>query len=109
MIRRTKILATLGPATDNLKVLRKTLAAGVDVVRLNYSHGTADDQARRAEQVRKVAAELGRDIGIQAFARAGIPPETALPDAWCAAPPDQWRNALNAEWYLKLRDHLYRQ
>ena len=66
MIRRTKILATLGPATDNLKVLRKTLAAGVDVVRLNYSHGTADDQARRAEQVRKVAAELGRDIGILA-------------------------------------------
>ncbi len=66
MTRRTKIVATLGPATDNLRVLKKMLAAGVDVVRLNYSHGTAEDQARRAEQVRKVAAELGRDIGILA-------------------------------------------
>ena len=66
MKRRTKILATLGPATDNVRVLKQMLVAGVDVVRLNYSHGTADDQARRAEQVRKVAAELGRDIGILA-------------------------------------------
>ena len=66
MIRRTKILATLGPSTDNVRVLKKMLTAGVDVVRLNYSHGTADDQARRVEQVRKVASELGRDIGILA-------------------------------------------
>ena len=66
MIRRTKILATLGPSTDNVRVLKKMLAAGVDVVRLNYSHGTADDQAKRVEMVRKVAAELGRDVGILA-------------------------------------------
>jgi pyruvate kinase len=66
MIRRTKIVATLGPATDTARVLKKVLAAGVDIVRLNYSHGTADDQARRVELVRKVAAELGRDIGILA-------------------------------------------
>jgi pyruvate kinase len=66
MIRRTKILATLGPATDKERVLKKMLAAGVDVVRLNYSHGTADDQARRVEAVRKAAAELGRDVGILA-------------------------------------------
>jgi pyruvate kinase len=46
-------------------VLKKILAS-VDVVRLNYSHGTADDQARRVEQVRKIAAELGRDVGILA-------------------------------------------
>jgi pyruvate kinase len=65
VIRRTKIVATLGPATDKEKVLKKILAV-VDVVRLNYSHGTADDQARRVEAVRKVAAELGRDIGILA-------------------------------------------
>jgi pyruvate kinase len=64
--RRTKILATLGPATDKERVLKKMLAAGVDVVRLNYSHGTADDQARRVEAVRKAAAELGRDVGILA-------------------------------------------
>jgi pyruvate kinase len=65
VIRRTKIVATLGPATDKDKVLRKVLAV-VDVVRLNYSHGTAEDQAKRVEAVRKVAAELGRDIGILA-------------------------------------------
>ncbi len=66
MSRRTKILATLGPATDTARVLKQMLLAGVDVVRLNYSHGTADDQARRVELVRKVAAELGRDVGILA-------------------------------------------
>lgn len=66
MNRRTKIVATLGPATDKERVLKKMLAAGVDVVRLNYSHGSADDQARRVEQVRKAAAELGRDVGILA-------------------------------------------
>ena len=66
MTRRTKILATLGPATDTARVMKQMLQAGVDVVRLNYSHGTADDQARRVELVRKVAAELGRDIGILA-------------------------------------------
>src|SRR5262245_50703764 len=66
MVRRTKILATLGPATDKPSVMKKILSAGVDVVRLNYSHGTADDQAKRVELVRKVAAELGKDVGILA-------------------------------------------
>jgi pyruvate kinase len=65
MTRRTKIVATLGPATDSVRVLKKILTH-VDVVRLNYSHGTADDQAKRVEMVRKVGAELGRDIGILA-------------------------------------------
>jgi pyruvate kinase len=65
MNRRTKIVATLGPATDKERVLKKVLAV-VDIVRLNYSHGTADDQAKRVEAVRKTAAELGRDIGILA-------------------------------------------
>src|SRR5258708_4880661 len=66
MSRRTKIVATLGPATDSARVLKKMLATGVDVVRLNFSHGTAEDQARRAEQARKTAAELGRDVGVLA-------------------------------------------
>jgi len=66
MIRRTKIVATLGPATDDPEVLRRILRAGVDVVRLNYSHGEADDHARRAALVRTVAMELGLDIGILA-------------------------------------------
>ncbi|MGH8446409.1 MAG: pyruvate kinase [Solimonas sp.] len=66
MTRRTKIVATLGPATDDPVVLKRVLAAGVDVVRLNFSHGKADDQKRRAQQVRAAAQELGLDIGILA-------------------------------------------
>jgi len=65
-------------------------------------------QQRNIQQDVALTKKLGRDIGIQAFVRAGIPPETALPDSWCAASPEQWRTPLNAEWYLKLRDHLYR-
>jgi pyruvate kinase len=66
MNRRTKILATLGPATDDPAVLRRVLIAGADVVRLNFSHGKAEDQASRAAAVRKIAMELGLDIGILA-------------------------------------------
>ncbi|MGQ0622018.1 MAG: pyruvate kinase [Panacagrimonas sp.] len=63
-MRRTKIVATLGPATDEPAVLRRTLGAGVDVVRLNFSHGAADDHVRRAAAVRAASALLGRDIGV---------------------------------------------
>jgi pyruvate kinase len=66
MSRRTKIVATLGPATDDSRVLKRLIKAGVDVVRLNFSHGKAEDQVRRAEKVRAVAAELGRDVGVLA-------------------------------------------
>lgn len=62
--RRTKIVATLGPATDAPDVLHGMLAAGVDVVRLNFSHGEAEDHHRRAGEVRRVAEELGRDVAI---------------------------------------------
>ncbi|MDR3417613.1 MAG: pyruvate kinase [Nevskia sp.] len=64
--RRTKILATLGPSTDDPAVLRRMLAAGVDAVRLNYSHGRSEDHARRADTVRRTAHEMGLDIGILA-------------------------------------------
>ncbi|MFN0102530.1 MAG: hypothetical protein ACKV2U_10625 [Bryobacteraceae bacterium] len=66
-------------------------------------------QQRNIQQDVALAKKLGRDVGIQAFVRAGLAPEMAVPDGWCAAPVDQWRNALGAEWYLKVRDHLYRQ
>ncbi|MEW6167556.1 MAG: pyruvate kinase [Pseudomonadota bacterium] len=66
MQRRTKILATLGPATDDPQTLRKMLAAGVDVVRLNFSHGKAADHAARVAMVRGTAIELGLDVGILA-------------------------------------------
>ena len=64
--RRTKIVATLGPATDAPEVLARTLAAGVDVVRLNLSHGKAEDHHRRAQAVRAWAAAHGREIAILA-------------------------------------------
>ena len=66
MSRRTKIVATLGPATDDPATLRRVLEAGVDVVRINYSHGEAADQAARVERVRRIAREINRDIGILA-------------------------------------------
>ena len=65
-LRRTKILATLGPATDGPGVLEALLRAGVDVVRLNFSHGVADDHARRAGAVRAIAEKLRREVGILA-------------------------------------------
>lgn len=64
MQRSTKIVATLGPASSDREVLRRMIAAGVDVVRMNFSHGTADDHLARAETVREAARELERTVGI---------------------------------------------
>ena len=64
--RRTKILATLGPATDPPGMLERLFEAGVDVVRLNFSHGDPSAQEARASLVREVAARLGREVGILA-------------------------------------------
>jgi len=64
MHRRTKIVATLGPATDNPKVLEKMIEAGVDVVRLNFSHETPEIQAQRAELARERAQAHGRELGV---------------------------------------------
>ena len=62
--RRTKIVATLGPASDAPGVLDALIAAGLDCARLNCSHGTHDDLRRRAAAVREAAARAGRPIGI---------------------------------------------
>lgn len=64
MLRRTKIVATLGPASDDLKTLREMIDAGLDVARLNFSHGDADDHRRRADLLRQAAKECGREVGI---------------------------------------------
>ncbi|WP_373681032.1 pyruvate kinase, partial [Halomonas sp. LBP4] len=61
-IRRTKIVATLGPASDRDGVLEAMIAAGVDVVRLNFSHGAPDDHRRRLTRVREIADRLGRSV-----------------------------------------------
>jgi pyruvate kinase len=64
MARRTKIVATLGPATDAPAALADLIAAGVDLVRVNFSHGSFDEHARRIEQARAAAAKAGRVVGI---------------------------------------------
>lgn len=66
MIRKTKILGTLGPACSDPKVLDKMMEAGLDVVRLNFSHGKAEDHIERAELVRQLARARGRAIGVLA-------------------------------------------
>jgi len=68
-IRRTKIIATLGPATDSSEVLGALLEAGADVLRINLSHGSHEEQAARAVQVRKVAQGLKKEVAILADLR----------------------------------------
>ncbi len=64
MLRRTKIVATLGPATDDAKCLDRVIEAGIDVARLNFSHGDPETHRRRAETVRNRARAHGRQVGI---------------------------------------------
>ncbi|MEO6565179.1 MAG: pyruvate kinase [Casimicrobiaceae bacterium] len=66
MPRNTKIVATLGPACSDPAVLQRMLAAGVDVVRLNFSHGLAADHVERARLVRDCAKKLGREVAVMA-------------------------------------------
>jgi pyruvate kinase len=66
MQRSTKIVATLGPASSTPDVLTRMLAAGADVVRLNFSHGVARDHEERARLVREVARSLGCEVAIMA-------------------------------------------
>jgi pyruvate kinase len=64
MLRRTKIVATVGPATDDIAVLTEMMRAGLDVVRLNASHGTVDDRRRRLGMVREAAEHANKCIGV---------------------------------------------
>lgn len=66
MQRRTKIVATLGPATESAEAIERLVKAGVDVVRLNFSHGSAEGHLARAELVRETARKHGRFIAILA-------------------------------------------
>ena len=66
MSRATKIVATLGPASSDPGVLEQLIIAGVDVVRLNFSHGKAQDHVSRANLVREVAGKLGRTVALMA-------------------------------------------
>ncbi len=64
MLRRTKIVATIGPATDDPKVLDEVIEAGVDVVRVNFSHGSPEEHKLRVETVRNRARAHGRQVGV---------------------------------------------
>ena len=66
MLRGTKIVATIGPASTDIDILMSMIRAGVDVVRLNFSHGKAQDHIDRANLVRRAAAECGREVAIMA-------------------------------------------
>lgn len=66
MTRATKIVATLGPASSSLEVLERLIRAGVDVVRLNFSHGKAQDHIDRANLVREAAQRAGKSVAIMA-------------------------------------------
>ena len=66
MPRNTKIVATLGPVSSDPAVLERLIRAGVDVVRLNFSHGKAQDHIDRATLVREVAARVGKPVAIMA-------------------------------------------
>src|ERR671918_3190774 len=64
MLRSTKIVATLGPSSSEPVVLERMVRAGVDVVRLNFSHGTAEDHLKRAALVKEIASRVGRTVAI---------------------------------------------
>ena len=60
MIRRTKVVATLGPASSDARTLTRMINAGLDVVRINFSHGTPEEHRARVELVRRLARKAGR-------------------------------------------------
>ncbi len=66
ILRRTKIVATLGPNSDDAATIEAMIRAGADVFRLNFSHGSADEHAQRADRIRQAAGRVGREVAILA-------------------------------------------
>lgn len=63
-MRKTKIVCTLGPSTDNEDILKQMMLAGMDVARCNFSHGTYDNHRQRMEMIRKLRKETGKPVAI---------------------------------------------
>ena len=64
MIRKTKIVCTIGPATESPKMIAELIRAGMNVARLNLSHGSSDEHMERIRIIRQCAEELGVNVGI---------------------------------------------
>ena len=64
ILRHTKIIATLGPATDSEEVMSDLMDAGVDLVRINFSHGTHEEHAWRVKTLRKLSKEKNWEVGV---------------------------------------------
>src|SRR4051812_22091071 len=62
--KRTKIIATIGPATDSYEAIYKLIESGVNGLRCNFSHGTYEERDRQIPWIRKAAAELGKPVAI---------------------------------------------
>lgn len=63
-MRKTKIVCTIGPASESPEMIRALLRAGMDVARLNFSHGTLDEHLRRIHNLREAAKELGVNLAL---------------------------------------------
>lgn len=63
-MRKTKIICTLGPASESEEVIRELMLAGMNVARLNFSHGTHEEQRGKLERVKKVREELGLPVAL---------------------------------------------
>ena len=63
-LRKTKIICTLGPASESEEVIRELMLAGMNVARLNFSHGTHEEQRGKLERVKRVREELGLPVAL---------------------------------------------
>ena len=63
-MKKTKIICTLGPAVDDVKVLEDLILAGMDVARINFSHGNYQDQEERIENVKKARENVGKSVAL---------------------------------------------
>ena len=61
-MKKTKIICTMGPNSDDREVMKQLLLNGMDVARFNFSHGTHDEQRARYKQLREVAEEVGKPV-----------------------------------------------